>query len=118
MVASGCNHFVMPGLYERVVPGVVGNPGLWVRASGVAEVIGGVLLPLTQTRRVGAGWVTCLLVLVFPANMKMAVDGGLEGERWPLSSPLAAWARLPLQVPLVGWALSEARARPEELAAR
>jgi hypothetical protein len=29
------------------------------------------------------------MVLVFPANVQMALDGGLEGARWPLDSPVA-----------------------------
>jgi uncharacterized membrane protein len=57
--------------------------------------------------------VACLMVLVFPANVQMALDGGLEGARWPLDSPVAAWLRLPLQIPLVLWAACEARDQPE-----
>ena len=89
-----------------------GGAGFWVAASGVAQLVGGLALAHPRTRRLGAGWIASVLVLVFPANVTMALEGGLEGERWPLSSPVAAWLRLPLQVPLVVWAVQEARAQP------
>ena len=112
MAGTGATHFVTPELYERIVPRGLGSKAFWVQASGLAEVVGALLLALPATRRLGAWWVAGVLVLVFPANVQMAVDGGLSGQRWPLSSPVVAWARLPLQVPLVLWALAEARAGP------
>ena len=113
MVAAGTAHFLAPRTYERIVPNALGDPGVWVSLSGAAQVVGGVLLAGRRTRRLGAWWVACLMVLVFPANVQMALDGGLEGARWPLDSPLAAWLRLPLQIPLVLWAASEARDQAE-----
>ena len=112
MIGTGVTHLVAPRLYERIIPRVPGGAAFWVSASGIAQVVGGLLLAHPRTRKLGAWWVACVLVLVFPANLKMAAVGGLEGERWPLSSPVAAWLRLPLQVPLVVWALQEARSHP------
>lgn len=109
MVATGTAHFVVPRTYERIVPNALGDPGVWVSLSGAAQVVGGVLLAGRRTRRLGAWWVACLMVLVFPANVQMALDGGLEGAGWPLESPVAAWLRLPFQIPLVMWAVREAR---------
>ncbi len=80
-----------------------------IAASGAAEIVGGALLAHPRTRRLG-GWVcAALLVVVFPANVQMALDGGLAGSRSVLGSPAAAWVRLPLQVPLVLWAAWEGR---------
>ncbi len=53
-----------------------------------------------------------LLVVVFPANVKMALDGGIEGYGFPLGSPVVAWLRLPLQIPLVVWAWRVASRSP------
>jgi uncharacterized membrane protein len=50
-----------------------------------------------------------LFVLVFPANLKMALDAGLPRRGLPLASALVAWLRLPLQVPLILWARSASR---------
>ncbi len=104
MAATGMAHFVAPRMYERIVPDVLGDARFWVSVSGAAQVVGAVLLAARRTRRLGAWWLACVLVLVFPANVQMALDGGLDGGRWPLDSAVAAWLRLPLQIPLVLWA--------------
>lgn len=101
LVIGGGAHFVVPDVYARIVPEALGSPRAWVYGSGVAEVVAGGLLAAGRTRRLG-GWVSAVvLVAVFPANLQHAVDGGG-----------LLWARLPLQVPLVWWALQEAR-RPD-----
>jgi uncharacterized membrane protein len=59
-----------------------------------------VLVAVPRTRRVG-GWATAaLFVVVFPANVQMALDSG-DASGWYRT---AVWARVPLQVPLVLWA--------------
>jgi len=109
MAASGFGHFLVPEPYEQIVPHFLGSPGLWVRLSGGAEVGCAVLLLFRRTRWLG-GWLTVgVLVAVFPANVQMALDGGLAGRPFPLGSPAVAWLRLPLQVPLVAWARAVAR---------
>jgi len=59
-----------------------------------------------------------VFVAVFPANIQMALDGGIAGQPFPLGSAAVAWLRLPLQVPLVLWARrvagEAAAARPGE----
>lgn len=112
MAAAGSLHFVIPSAYQRIVPRALGPARALVLLSGAAEIGAGLLLASPRTRRVG-GWATAaLLVAVFPANVQMALDGGIPGEGFPLGSPVVAWARLPLQVPLVVWALRIAR-RPQ-----
>ena len=118
MLVGGTAHFLVPDLYARTLPRGLPGQQFWVHASGVAELAGSLLLAVPRTRRLGAWWVACLLVVVFTANVQMALDGGLEGERWPLSSPVVSWARLPLQVPLVLWALSETGGSPWAASAR
>lgn len=98
MVAGGAAHFVAPGHYERIVPAALGSPGPWVATSGVAEMAAGLLLAAPRTRRIGGALTAGVLVVVFPANAKMALD---SGGIW--------WARLPLQVPLAWWAWRESR---------
>jgi catechol 2,3-dioxygenase-like lactoylglutathione lyase family enzyme len=71
-----------------------------------------VSLVYPRTRRL-AGWAcVALFIVVFPANITMAVDS-LHGH----GSVLIAWLRLPLQVPLVLWALyiAQGGARPAGL---
>lgn len=109
MAAAGVSHFLFPEPYRRIVPGPLGDPTWWVAASGLAELVCAGALVHPRTRRVGAWATVALLVAVFPANVKMALDGGLDGAGLPLGSPALAWARLPLQVPLVLWARRVAR---------
>ncbi|MDB5066000.1 MAG: hypothetical protein JWM18_2434 [Chloroflexi bacterium] len=105
MTGSGTLHLVAPGFYRRIVPRVLGHADAVVAVSGVCELACAALLLLPATRRLGAYATAALLVAVFPANVQMAVDGGLGGASFPVNSAVAAWLRLPLQVPLVLWTL-------------
>ncbi len=50
------------------------------------------------------------LLGVYPANIQMAVDGGLPGSAPPpFDSAAAAWARLPMQIPMIWRAVRVAR---------
>ncbi|HEV2766611.1 MAG TPA: hypothetical protein VGV63_02750 [Acidimicrobiales bacterium] len=104
MMGAGVSHFAVPEAYERIIPRWLGNPRGVVLASGAAEVAAGALLALPATRRAGAWATVAVLVAVFPANVQMALDGGIAGAGFPFGSPLVAWLRLPLQAPLVVWA--------------
>jgi len=93
LLAAGTAHFVVPQPYRRIVPRLLADPAFWVRWSGVAELGCAVLVAVPRTRRAGALAAAVLFVVVFPANVQMALDAGV-----------VAWIRLPLQVPLIIWA--------------
>jgi uncharacterized membrane protein len=106
LTTTGIWHFASPHGFESIVPRFLGSPSFWVRLSGVGELACAVGLALPRTRRL-AGWATAaLFVIVFPANVTMAVHAW-QGD----GSRLVAFARLPLQVPLVLWAVYVARGR-------
>ena len=111
MLVAGLAHFAFPRVYERIVPRIVGDPAFWVRSSGVAEIMCAGLLIDRRTRRIGALVTIGVLLAVLPANVKMALDGGVPGAAFPSGSPVVAWIRLPLQVPLIVWAWRVARRR-------
>jgi len=104
MVGAGLGHFLAPRAYEQIVPHLLQDPGFWVLLSGAVEIGCGAMVAVPRTRRAGAWLSAGLLIAVFPANVRMALDGGLAGRPFPLGSPVVAWLRLPLQVPLVWWA--------------
>ena len=109
MVAAGALHFAVPSAYARIVPPALGHARALVLVTGGAEIATGVLLVLPATRRLG-GWLAAgLLVAVFPANVQMALQGGIAGASFPLDSAAVAWLRLPLQIPLVRWAWRHGR---------
>jgi len=114
MVGAGATHFVAPGAYARIVPRTIGHARILVAASGVAEIVSGLLVALPRTRRIGAWATTVLLVAVFPANVQMALDGGIPGSGFPTNSAVLSWIRLPLQVPLVVWAWRQGRPGTEQ----
>lgn len=101
---SGVLHLVVPRVYEPLIPRPLGRPRAWVLGSGVAELACAVAVAAPPTRRRGALATAALFVAVFPGNVTMAVrppgGPGTTGVRRAV-----AWARLPLQVPLVVWAL-------------
>jgi uncharacterized membrane protein len=104
LLTTGTWHFVSPRGFESIVPHFLGSPAFWVRLSGVGELACAVGLLVPQTRR-SAGWASAaLFVVVFPANIDMAVHAW-QGD----GSKIVAYGRLPLQIPLVLWALYIAR---------
>ena len=99
-VGAGVNHFLHPAVYQRIVPPYLPFPVALVYLSGGCEVVFGLLLIPTVTRRLAAWFLIALLIAVFPANIHMTLD------YWHHHRP--DWwltvARLPLQGVLIGWA--------------
>lgn len=95
---SGTVHLVRPEVYEPIMPKAVPAHREVILGSGVAELAlaAGLLAPAT---RKAAGWASIGLLLgVYPANVKMAVDAGRRGNKPML---VGALARLPLQWPMI-----------------
>ncbi len=104
LTVTGTLHFVAPKAFADIVPPQLPSPFALVYASGVAELACAAGLAVPRTRRI-AGWATALLfVAVFPGNVQMALDAGDRSEGYRALT----YARLPLQLPLVVWAVSVA----------
>lgn len=103
LLASGLTHVFRPQVFDPLIPRALpGSSRTWTYGSGVAEIAVAAAVSIPATRRLGATAAAALFVLIFPANITMAVDA----FRAPASSGrrLATLVRLPLQVPLVAWA--------------
>ncbi len=109
MAGSGVLHLVKPGPYVRIVPRSIGDAELYVLWSGIAELLAGTLLLLPRTRTLGARLAAAILIVVFPANVKMALDGAVPDGNWFTGSDLMLWLRLPVQPLLVWWSWTFAR---------
>jgi uncharacterized membrane protein len=100
-VVGGILHFVFLEPYMRMVPPLLPWPMAIVWVSGIAEILGGIGLLFSPSRRLAAWGLVLLLIAVFPANIYMAVAhvhyAGLLGQSW------AQWLQLPLQLPLIYW---------------
>jgi uncharacterized membrane protein len=105
LTVTGTMHFVAPKVFVSIMPPQLPHRSALVYASGAAELTCAAGLAVPRTRRV-AGWATALLfVAVFPANVQMALDAGNRSAAYRA----ATYARLPVQVPLVMWAVWVAR---------
>ena len=103
--AAGALHFLRPRMYEEIMPEFLPAHRELVFASGVAEIVGAVLVVFPATRRIGGLWLVATLVAVLPANVNMALDP----ERYASIPPALLWARLPVQGLLIWWALRVTR---------
>lgn len=110
---AGVMHFVKPELYEAIVPTWLPNARLLVLVSGVGEILGGIGVLHSRTRRL-AGWgLIALLIAVFPANVHM-LRLSYENHATALWKA-ALWFRLPLQLPVLWWVWrSAARQSPHD----
>lgn len=105
-IFAGVMHFVIPRVYESIVPDGLPAKRELVYASGIAEIAGGLAVLHPRTRRAGSIWSVATLVAVFPANVYMA----LNPERFPVpGGPAALYARLPVQALFAWWALAAGR---------
>ena len=97
---AGALHLVVPAPFDTAVPPELpGSARTWTLASGVVEMACAALVAAPQTRRAGGLACAALFVGVFPGNVHHA-----RRARTPAMKALC-YARLPLQVPLVLWAL-------------
>jgi uncharacterized membrane protein len=102
---TGTLHFFAPKVFASIIPPQPPSRYALVYASGAAELACAAGLVVPRTMRV-ASWATALrFVAVFPANAQMALDAGDRAA----ANRAATYARLPVQVPLVLWAVSVAR---------
>ncbi|WP_329181178.1 DoxX family protein [Streptomyces sp. NBC_01477] len=106
LAGAAVTHFARPEQYDALVPSALpGSARTWTQASGAVEAVLAAAVALPATRRTGALLTAGFFVAVFPANVKMAYDW--RHRRTPYKA--AAYARLPVQVPLVLWALKVSR---------
>jgi uncharacterized membrane protein len=108
LVVTGLGHFVFPQPLDAIVPPALPfEPRFWTYLSGVAElVVAGLLLVPAKVsfknisiKRFGIWSALSLFVLVYPANIYMAIDWSSRGfiEAFP------AYLRLPFQFGLFYW---------------
>lgn len=93
-ILAGINHFWHPAIYCKLIEAFLPYPLAMVYISGVAELAGGLGLLIPATRRMAAIGLIVLLVVIFPANIYMA----LHPEEWSQIAPAILYLRLPLQI--------------------
>ena len=108
-LGTGIVHLRSPGAFLPIMPDWVPFPAAVVAITGVWELIGAALL-LWPNRRAnwwGGALMATYAVMVFPANIKHAIDGVMVGGTalgWGYHAP-----RLLFQPVFVWWALWASR---------
>ncbi len=99
-VAAGINHFIHTAMYREIMPPWLTAHDVLIAVSGVLEILLGLLLLFSFSRRIAAWGIIALLIAVFPANVQMMQNYRAENNP-------ALWLavlRLPLQIVLIWWA--------------
>jgi len=96
---AGVAHLVDPELFMRAMPPYLPEPRLLIAISGFFEIMGGLGVLTVLTRQAAGVGLIALLIVVFPANVQMA----LHPEKFAEIPPLVLWLRLPLQLLLIYW---------------
>ena len=101
LMFTGVVHFATPDSFDRIIPHLLpGSRRLWTYASGATEICLAIGIAWRVTLRFAATLAALFFVLVFPANIQMAVDSA-SGTA---SAFVLASLRLPLQLPVIWWA--------------
>ena len=101
----GVDHFINPDFYLSIMPPSFPLHLEAVYISGLFEILGGIGVLLSKTRKL-AGWgLFALLLAVYPANIYMA----LTPEAFPDIPLSALYFRLVLQFLFFYWAYSVTR---------
>ena len=96
----GIKHFVEPEWFLQIMPPQFPNHYEAVYLSGFFEFLFGFMLINPQTRFLACWGIIFVMIVVFPANLYLAVS---DGEAMGISKELA-WGRLPFQYVFIGLA--------------
>lgn len=102
LLGVGTLHFVAPKPFDDIIPAELPfSARFYTYASGVAEIVIGVLLLPRRTRRSAAAAAAALFIGVYPGNLNMVRLWW--NKPWPMR--ILALARLPLQFPMIAAAI-------------
>jgi uncharacterized membrane protein len=98
MIYGGVNHFLKPEIYLPFVPNFL--PASFInQASGVAEIIVGLMVFLPKYRSIGTLGILVLMLLFLPLHI---ID--VFSDIPAIGSHIAALIRLPVQFLFIAWA--------------
>lgn len=102
-IVAGFAHFVAPRLYNPMMPDWLPTTSHrpLIYLSGLAEPVGGIGVLTARLRRAAAWGLIALLVVIFPANLHVALNPAAGAQFGPSQSVL--WLRLPFQAVFIAW---------------
>jgi uncharacterized membrane protein len=98
-ILAGLNHFLNLELYLQIMPSYLPLHLFLVYLSGVFEMLFGFLILFPSWTRVAAWGLIITLIVIFPANLHMA----LNAEDHTFIPSILLWLRLPFQAVLIAW---------------
>ena len=96
---AGLNHFNNPNFYVSIMPPYLPLHSELSYITGFFEILGAIGLLFAQTRKIAGYGLLILLILIFPANIHMAI----HPDYFPDYSRLTIYLRLPLQFIFMAW---------------
>lgn len=104
-IIAGIGHFTMADGFAQMFPEWVPFKYPIVYITGVIEWILAILLLIKKTRRLAGVWTAIYLVLIFPANIYMAI-AEIPAPWDDQTDPVILWVRLLFQPLLIWWVLA------------
>lgn len=105
-ITIGIKHFTDTPFFVGIMPPFIPWKLELVYISGVLEIVLGALLLIPRFTRLAAWGMVVMMVVIFPANIHMAIDPGA----YPHISPTLLYLRLPIQALFIVWAYLFTRA--------
>ncbi|MGH9043158.1 MAG: DoxX family protein [Acidimicrobiia bacterium] len=99
MGGVGSLHFVATDLLEATVPRWVPAKRAVIYGSGALEMV--CAYGLARRRRWAGPLASAVLLVIWTANIQMALDAGSGRNSGILDNRLAMWGRVPLQIPMM-----------------
>ena len=108
LIYAGIQHFIKPSFYEPFVPVFLPGKTAIVYASGVVELILGILLLVPKYTKLAATGIIILMLIFLPIHV-----WDVFSETPSIGSHPAALIRLPVQFLFIAWAYGVRRFAPK-----
>lgn len=102
-ILGGINHFISTPAYHTIMPKWLPAHAFLIYLSGMMEIVSGIMLLFSRTKKLAALFIILMLVAFLPAHIYMIQIAPFQLGKI-LVTPLIAWVRLPFQLLLIGWA--------------
>ncbi len=99
LIYAGVQHFLKPAFYEPFVPAFLPAKTFIVYASGVVEILLGILLLIPKYTKLAATGIILLMIAFLPIHI-----WDIFSENPAIGSKNAAMIRLPIQFLFIAWA--------------
>ena len=98
-IVAGLYHFANPGFYLKIMPRYIPFHLFFVYATGLIEIILGILLLIKKYQKKAAWLIVFMLIAFLPVHVQMLQDAWISLN----IKFIVALLRLPLQFVLIWW---------------